>query len=153
MLSCVLVQKKEIKMNKVPTWFYLIAGLALLWNIMGAIAVIMNFMITPEEIALLPAAQQQMYADTPMWSSYGSLVAVAAGALGCLALLFKKTWAYPLFMLSVLGLILQNIGMFVVVDAVSVMGNTVLIMQSLVAVIAIALIFLAKHAIRQEWIK
>jgi hypothetical protein len=142
-----------MKMNKVPTWFYVIAGVALLWNIMGAIAVIMNFMITPEEIAMLPAPQQQMYADTPMWSSYGSLVAVVAGAIACLALLIKKAWAYPLFMLSVLGLILQNIGIFVIVDAVSVMGNTVLIMQSLVAVIAVALIFLAKHAIRQEWIK
>lgn len=140
-------------MNKIPAWFYVIASVAFLWNIMGAIAVIMNFMMTPETIAMLPVEQQQMYADTPMWSSYGSLVAVVAGALACIALLIKKAWAYPLFILSVLGLIVQNIGIFVVVDAVSVLGSTVLIMQGLVGAIAVALIFLAKHAIKQEWIK
>lgn len=140
-------------MNKIPVWFYVIASVAFLWNVMGAIAVFMNFMITPEAIAMLPLEQQQMHADTPVWSSYGSLVAVTSGALACLALLIKKAWAYPLFLLSVLGLILQNIGIFVVVDAVSILGNTVLIMQGLVAVIAIALVFLAKHAITQKWIK
>ena len=139
-------------MHKIPAWFYVIASVAFLWNVMGAFAVIMNFMITPEAIAMLPAPQQQMYADTPMWSSYGSLVAVAAGALACIALLIKKAWAYPLFLLSVLGLILQNIGIFVVVDAVAVLGNSVLIMQGIVSVIAVGLIFLAKHAIKQEWI-
>lgn len=140
-------------MNKVPAWFYVIAGVAFLWNILGAAAVIMNFMITPEAMASLPAEQQQLYADTPMWSSYASLLAVAAGALGCLALLIKKIWAYPLFILSIVGLMIQNIGIFIVVDAVSILGESVLIMQGLVGLIAIGLLFLAKSAIKKEWIR
>lgn len=139
-------------MNKAPTWFYIVAALALIWNLMGAAAVVMNFMITPEAIATLPAAQQQMYADTPAWSSYASLVAVFAGALGCIGLMLKKVWAYALFIVSLLALVVQDIGIFVVVDAVSVMGIEVLIMQGIVALIALALAFLARKAIVKEWI-
>jgi len=139
-------------MRTVPVWFYIIAALALLWNVMGAAAVIMNFMISPEDIAMLGPEQQQMYVDTPSWSSYASLLAVLAGSLGCIALLMKKAWAYLAFIVSLLGLIIQDIGIFIVVDAISVMGVEVLIMQTIVFVIALALIWLAKRAIIKEWI-
>lgn len=139
-------------MNKSPLWFKIVAVVALLWNLLGAMAVIMNFMITPEAIAALPAAQQQMYADTPIWSSYASLLAVFAGALGCVALLMNKAFASPLFMLSIVGLVLQNIGIFVIVDAIAVLGSSVLIMQGSVFVIAIGLLLLAKMAIKQGWV-
>jgi len=139
-------------MNKVPTWFYVVAGVALVWNLLGALAVIMNFLITPEQIASLPAEQQQMYADTPNWSGYASLVAVISGSLACLALLLKKAWAKPLFLLSIVGLIIQNISIFFITDAVSVLGLSVLFMQSMVFIIAIGLLLLAQHAIKNEWI-
>ncbi|MFT6267956.1 MAG: hypothetical protein ACJAVV_000761 [Alphaproteobacteria bacterium] len=139
-------------MTKIPAWFYVLASVALLWNLLGGAAVIMNFIITTEAIASLPPEQQQMYADTPMWSSYGSLLAVITGSFGCLALLIKKAWAYPLFMLSIVGLVLQNIGIFLVVNAVAVLGETVLFMQAVVAVIAIGLLLLAKKAIKKAWI-
>ncbi|AEP28400.1 hypothetical protein [Brumicola nitratireducens] len=139
-------------MNKAPVWFNIVAVVALLWNLLGAVAVIMNFMLTPEAIAALPAEQQQMYTDTPIWSSYASLLAVFTGALGCVALLIKKAFASPLFMLSIVGLVVQNIGIFVVVDAIAVLGSSVLIMQGGVFVIAIGLLLLAKMGIKRGWI-
>jgi len=139
-------------MNKIPIWFYVIAGVALLWNLLGAVAVGMNFMITPEAIASLPPEQQQMYANTPKWSSYASLIAVIAGSLGALALLLKKAWALPLFILSLIGLVIQNIGIFVIVDAAAVLGSSVLIMQGMVFLIAVGLILVSKSAIKNSWI-
>ena len=139
-------------MNKAPNWFIVVAVIALFWNLIGAGAVIMIFMITPEALASLPPEQQLMYADTPAWSSYASLVAVFAGAFGCVALLLKKAWATPLFILSIVGLTVQNIGIFVVVDALAILGMSVLIMQGLVALIAIGLLMLAKMAFKRSWI-
>lgn len=139
-------------MNKAPNWFIVAAVIALFWNLIGAAAVIMNFMITPETLAAMAPEQQLMYADTPAWSSYASLVAVFAGALGCVALLMKKAWATPLFMLSIFGLLVQNVGIFVIVDAIAILGISVLIMQGLVALIAIGLYFLAKMAFKRSWI-
>jgi hypothetical protein len=139
-------------MNKIPMWFIVVAVVALFWNLIGAAAVIMNFMLTPEVIAALPAAQQQMYADTPVWSSYASLLAVITGSLGCVGLLMKKAWAVPMFVLSIVGLIVQDIAIFIIVDAIAVLGNTVLFMQGGVAIIAIGLLFLARMAKQRDWI-
>ena len=139
-------------MNKTPMWFVVVAVVALFWNLIGAAAVIMNFMITPEVIAAMPEGQQQMYADTPVWSSYASLLAVLTGSLGCIALLMKKAWAVPLFALSIVGLVVQNIGIFIIVDAIAVLGNTVLFMQGGVAIIAIGLLLLARMAKQRGWI-
>jgi hypothetical protein len=139
-------------MNTTPVWFIVVAVVALLWNLLGAAAVIMNVMITPEAIAALPSAQQQMYADTPMWSSYASLVAVFTGALGYIALLMKKAFALPLFLLSIAGLVLQNIDIFVLVDAIAVLGSVVLVMQGGIAVVAIGLLLLTRMAIKRDWI-
>ena len=139
-------------MSKAPTWFLIIGIIALIWNIIGAAAVIVNFMVTPEQIAALPIEQQQMYSDTPVWGSYASLLAVLAGALACIGLLVKKAWAYPLFIVSFLALVIQDIAIFIIVDAVSVLGVGVLVMQSIVALIAIALIYLAFKAKNKNWI-
>jgi len=139
-------------MNKIPMWFIVVAVVALFWNLIGAAAVIMNFMLTPEVIAALPSAQQKMYADTPVWSSYASLLAVITGSLGCVGLLMKKAWAVPMFVLSIVGLIVQDIAIFIIVDAIAVLGNTVLFMQGGVAIIAIGLLFLARMAKQRDWI-
>lgn len=139
-------------MSKAPTWFLIIAIIALIWNIIGAAAVIMNFMVTPEQIAALPIEQQQMYADTPTWGSYASLLAVLAGTLACIGLLVKKAWALLLFIVSFLALIIQDIAIFIIVDAVNVLGVGVLTMQSFVALIAMALIYLAFKAKDKNWI-
>ncbi|MFT5542262.1 MAG: hypothetical protein ACI97K_001469 [Glaciecola sp.] len=44
-------------MTKAPIWFTIVAIIALLLNLLGAAMVVMNFMITPEAIALLPPEQ------------------------------------------------------------------------------------------------
>ena len=44
-------------MNTTPKWFTAVAVVALLWNIIGLIAVIMNMLLTPEQIAAMPTEQ------------------------------------------------------------------------------------------------
>jgi hypothetical protein len=140
-------------MNKVPIWFIVLSVVALLWNLLGAAAVIMNFLLTPEGVATLPPEQQQIYANTPFWASYASLAAVLSGTAGCIALLLKRAWASGLFMLSILALVIQDIGIFVVVDAVTLAGTSVVFMQGLVALIAIGLLLLARMASKRDWIQ
>ena len=77
-------------MNTTPKWFTAVAVVALLWNIIGLIAVIINMLLTPEQIAAMPTEQQTLLEDPPLWSTLASLLAVSTGTLGCLALLFKK---------------------------------------------------------------
>ncbi|MGB3725429.1 MAG: hypothetical protein WA981_06655 [Glaciecola sp.] len=144
---------RTLFVSKPPLWFWTVAVLALVWNVMGLVAVGMNFMITPEQLAAMPIDQQQLYAETPAWASYGSLLAVLAGCLGCVGMLIKQSWAVHAFTLSIVGLIIQNIGLFLIVDAASVVGDSVILLQGGVALIAIILYFMAQHACKQQWLK
>ena len=79
-------------MQKPPTWFIVVAVLALLWNALGLMAVVMDALTTPEQLAALPADQQALHQARPGWSVVGSFAAVVAGTLGSLALLLRKRW-------------------------------------------------------------
>ena len=68
-------------MNKPPTWFYLIAALALLWNLAGCTAFVADLQLTPEDLARLPEAQQALYRERPLWALVATGVAVIGGAL------------------------------------------------------------------------
>lgn len=137
---------------EVPVWFVILAGMALAWNLLGLAAVIMDFMMSAESIASLSEAQQQMYASRPAWSSFASLLAVTAGTFGCIGLVLKRTWARPILVLSLIGLIAQDIAFFVIMDAIGAYGIQVVIMQGIVFVIAVALLILAQFAMKKQWL-
>jgi hypothetical protein len=139
-------------MQKPPTWFVVVAVLALLWNAMGLVAVMMDALITPEQLAALPANEQALHQARPGWSVVASFVAVVGGTLGSLALLLRKRWALPVLVVSLVGVVLQDIGLFTTAPAGAV-PQAAYILQGLVLVIAVALIVLARRAIAREWLK
>lgn len=139
-------------MQKPPTWFIVVAVLALLWNAMGLMAVVMDALTTPEQLAALPADQQALHQARPGWSVVGSFAAVVAGTLGSLALLLRKRWAHPLLLVSLLGVLVQDAGLFTAAPAGAI-SAAVYVMQGLVLVITVALVGLARRAIARDWLK
>ena len=134
-------------MNTVPKWFTPVAVLALLWNLLGCFMIAMDAMMPPDAVAALPADQQAIHAARAPWMVIGSIVAVAAGALGSLGLVLKRRWATPLLILSVLGLVVQDLG-FVLIARTLPIPTAGWIMQGLVLVIAILLVVMARKAAR-----
>lgn len=49
----------------------------------------MNMLLTPEQIAVMPAGQQTLLENTTACSTLAFLLAVSKEILGCLAFLFK----------------------------------------------------------------
>ena len=139
-------------MNTVPKWFTPVAVLALLWNLLGCFMIAMDAMMPPDAVAALPADQQAIHAARAPWMVIGSIVAVAAGALGSLGLVLKRRWATPLLVLSVLGLIVQDLG-FVMIARTLPIPTAGWIMQGLVLVIAILLLVMARKAARNGWLR
>lgn len=138
-------------MTKPPKWFFAIAIVALLWNVAGLIAILADLSLSAADIAALPPDQQALYAARPGWSVVGSVFAVAGGTLGCLLLLLRKRLAAPMFSLSLIGIVLQDVGLFVVAGVGK--GDPVpFVLQGLVLVIGIGLLFLARHAQAKSWI-
>ena len=139
-------------MVRAPAWFMPVAIVALLWNLLGCFAFASDLMLTPADVAKMSAEQQALYAARPAWAVAATAVAVIGGALGCIGLILRKRWALPLFVLSLVGVIAQDIGLFVLTDGAKLAGTVAVVLQGVVLLVAIGLVLLARKAIRNGWI-
>ena len=135
-----------------PRWFSIVAIVALIWNLLGVMAYIMQVTMNPETYAALPEAQRTLLESTPAWATAAFAIAVNGGALGSLALVLKKSWAVPLLMLSLLGVVVQMFHSFFISNSFEVFGPGGMIMPIMVMAIAIYLVFLSRQAKDQDWI-
>ena len=136
-----------------PKWLTATAILALIWNALGCVAYLADVRTTPEEIAALPLAQQQLLASRPAWAVAGSAIAVWAGLLGSLGLLLRRRWAFPVLVASLIGVMVQDYALFVVARVTDVLGIVPLLLQALVLLIAVLLVMLARRGVAQGWLK
>ena len=137
---------------KPATWFMVVSGLALLWNLLGVGAYVDTMTMSAERLAELSEAQRQLMESTPAWANGAFAVAVNFGALGCLALLLKKAWAVPLLMLSLAGVVVQFYNAFFLSNSFEVYGPGGMIMPVMVFAIAVYLVVLARSAKTKGWI-
>jgi hypothetical protein len=139
-------------MNKVPKWFTTIAIVALLWNLLGCLAFASDLQLSPKDIAKLSPGQQALYNARPSWAVAATALAVLGGTIGCLGLLIRKKWAFVLLSLSLIGILLQDFGLFALVNGATLAGSVAVLLQSFVLVIAIVLIWLSRFAIARGWL-
>ena len=139
-------------MERAPKWFVAVAILALLWNLLGCMAYLADVMMSAEDVAKLTADQQAMYAARPAWSVAATAIAVWFGSLGCVGLIMRKGWAMPLLVLSLLGVIAQDLSLFMLGNAAQAFATPALVLQGLVLIISIALVLLARRAAAAGWI-
>lgn len=132
--------------------FWAIAIIALLWNLMGVNQYILMAYKSESVRAGLSVEKLALIDATPVWSTAAFAIAVFAGALGCIALLLRKKVANTLFLLSFLGIIIQNIDAFMRFK-VSEFNDVELTMTLLIPVIALFLIWYSKKCISKGWLK
>ncbi|HSX90310.1 MAG TPA: hypothetical protein VLG17_20215 [Pseudomonas sp.] len=136
-----------------PKSFWMVAVLALLWNLLGVAMFAMQMMMTPEALAAMPAEQRQVYEATPSWLNIAFAVAVFGGVLGALGLLLKKRWAVLFFTLSLIGLLAQVIATFLVTPVWQAYGPAGLVMPVLLIVIALLLLGYSRKAAARGWLE
>ncbi len=138
---------------KPPVWFWIVAGAALVWNIMGVLSFIGLVTMAPEAIAEKPVAEQALFENTPVWSMIAFAVGVFGGVFGCVFLLLRKTLAMTFFVASLLGVIVQFTYWLFMTDAVAVYGaQQAYLMPALVTIIAVALIWFTNMAKGKGWL-
>jgi hypothetical protein len=135
-----------------PTSFWAIAIVALLWNLLGVVMFVMQVGMTPEMMAALPADQRSVYEAAPPWVNIAFGVAVFGGVLGALGLLMKKRWAVLMFLLSLVGLVVQFVSVYAMTPAWQVLGPSGAIMPAVLVLIAVFLWWYARKATARGWI-
>jgi type IV secretory pathway TrbD component len=139
--------------NKPNTAFWIIAVIALLWNIIGVYFWAMeHFLMTEEMRAAYSPAELELMNNTPSWGIYVYGIAVFCGLLASILLLARKKMAIALFGISLLAVMVQMIYWIFGMDAVGVMGAEAIVMPLIVIAIAIFLYFYSKGAARNGWL-
>jgi hypothetical protein len=138
--------------NKPPIWFFVVAAVALLWNVAGLAAVAGDLRLSASDIAALAPAEQAARAARPGWSVVGSVLAVAAGTLGCVLLLLRKRLASVVLAASLVGVVIQDIGIFLFAGAGSATNLVPFVLQGLVLAVAVALLLLSRRAQSKAWL-
>jgi uncharacterized membrane protein len=142
----------DVSDNAVPRSFWAISVPALLWNLLGVAAYVQQVRLTEDALMALPEAERMLYTDIPVWATSAFALAVNGGALGCLLLILRKDWAFPVLIISLLGVIVQMYHSFFIANSIEVYGPGGMIMPIMVLGISIFLVWYAMHARNEGWI-
>ena len=140
-------------MNKGNTgvhWsFWLISVIALIWNVLGVV----NFFVqmNPQVLAAYRASEQAIILGRPLWATAGFAIAVFGGALGCFVLLWRRSFAFYLFVASLVGVMVTMT--HALTTGVEFGTGEILGIIILPPAIAAFLIWYSQQAIRRGWVK
>lgn len=136
----------------IPVWYWIVSGIALLWNLMGLFAYYAQNTMTSEVLAALPEAERTLYENFPLWANVAFFLAVVGGTLGCIGLLMRKKWAYFALLLSLLGVVVQMSYNIFLSGAMEVYGPGQIAMSFMIPIVGILLLLLAKKGIANHWL-
>lgn len=138
---------------KPPTWFWVVAGLLLLWGATGVAMFYSSLHMTPEALAQLSDYDRGLYTERETWFLVVYGVAVWGSLIGSLLLLLRRRWARPVYVVSLVAVIVMFGWMFVATDIIAVKGVLVATgFPILIALIGGFQIWFAKRATERGWI-
>jgi len=123
----------------------LIAVAALIWNLLGLMAFVMQVSMRPEQVAALPAADRAVHDATPAWLTIAFALAVGGGVLGSIGLVLRQRWAVAAFTVSLAALVVQIAGGYLVTPAWQASGAAGAVFPALLLAIGIALLWYARR--------
>lgn len=136
-----------------PRSYWVISGLALLWNLVGVLAYVNQVTMSPESLAELPEGQRAILEAMPVWATSAFALATTAGVLGCVLLIIRNSWAVPMFLVSLAAVLVQMYHAFVIANAIQLLGPTAAIQPALVIAIGSGLIWYSRYAKEKGWFR
>jgi len=139
--------------NKPNKWFWIIAILALLWNLTGVSRYLMEAYNVESFRTQFNVDQLALMDGSPSWLTAVFAIAVFSGLIACVALLLKRKLAIMLFGISLLFVLIQMISVWITTDSIEIFGVAKgVVMPMLVIVIAIFLYYYSKGAGQKGWL-
>lgn len=143
---------ETVSSNKPPIWFWVVSIIALIWNGLGVNAYLQQAYNTTAHRAMYTGEQLMVLDKTPSWATAAFAIAVFAGLIGCIGLLMKKKWAKTLFLLSLLGILIQlshSVFMVKMYQLLSLLQN---IMSFSIPIVAFLLYYIARKSEARGWL-
>lgn len=126
-----------------PFMFWAIAGVGLLWNLIGC----WNYIVqsNPEAVAEMPEIYRLIIENRPTWAKGGFAISVYGGAVGAILMLMRRRIAVGLFAVSLLG------SLAIFYFTFRVLGIEPATLSALA--MSVALLVFASLAARRDWLR
>lgn len=137
--------------DKPPRSYYVIAALMLVWYGFGVTAFVTQMTSSPGQLGDTPE-QVAYFTQVPTWVMTAMAVSTIGGVFACFMLLIRNKQAIPLFAVSLIAVLIQDVYNFLMADALSVFGAQMLVLPVLVLGIGVAMLVYALRALRRGWL-
>ena len=139
--------------EQAPNWFRTLVAAAVVWNLMGVAAYIMDVTMNEQALQALTDAERSLRNATPAWVTGAYAIAVFAGLAGAIALAARRTVAVPLFGISLVAVVVQMSYVFIAMNAGAVLGGTAMIFPAVIILIGVFLLWFSLHAKSKGWLR
>ena len=141
--------------NKPSTLFWVIAVLALLWNLTGVSFYLLDAYASKEMLKAMYNPEQLAYVKAiPAWLTALYAIATWGGLLGAILLLIRKKWAALLFIISTLSVTVQTIYGLTATNHLDLFGSgQSIVLPLLVIIIGFFLYWWSKKCTAKNWLR
>lgn len=134
----------------IPAWFWICATVALLFEAFGCYMYLVQVMM---DHASMPLDQRAMWDATPTWIIAAYAVAVWVGVIGALLLLMRRRLAVPFLLVSLVAVVVQFSGLFLVPQLRQTVPDTALVVPIALIVSCYLIFLLARLAGKRGWLR
>ena len=136
--------------HAVPGWFYAVAAVALLFEAFGCFMYISQ--VTADHAAL-PLDQRAMWDATPTWMVAAYAIAVWVGLIGSVLLVMRRKLAVPLLLVSLIAVVVQFSGLFLVPQLRQTVPDTALVTPIALILCCYLIFMFARLAHKRGWLR
>jgi hypothetical protein len=139
--------------TSVPKWFWIIAIVALLWNIMGGMIFLTEVFAQESMMETMTEPQKEWVRSTPTWIYIVFAIAVSTGLAGSVFLLLRKRLAVPLFVLGLVAVVIQMAYTMLIAGGLQVMGPSGAVMPAVVVTLALVWLLFSLLFKSKGWLR
>jgi hypothetical protein len=129
---------------KAPVHLWIVGIVSLLWNAIGAFDYLASQLKIEFYMSQFTQEQLDYFYGFPAWAVAAWALGVWGSFFGSLALLLRKSWAVPLFGISILGLAVNSVYTYWMSNGIEVMGEGAVMFTAVIWVIVLLLFFYAR---------
>ncbi len=133
--------------------FWIVAGLLLVWNLIGDFAYLTQVRMDLSELARTDADTARLFAETPQWAWAAYAIGVWSGTAGAIALLLRRKIATLLFAVSLAGITLQFARVFLMTDLIAVKGWTAALFPLFIFAVGLFALSYTRSAAARGWLR
>ena len=136
--------------TKAPWHLWVVGIVGLLWSAMGAMDYVMTETKNVEYMAAFTPEQLDFFYGLPIWIIASWAIAVWGGVVGAIFLLFRKSLAVTLFLVSFIAMVITAIHNYGLSNGLEVIGDTFSLVFSAIIFIVALLLYLYARAMKQR---